>query len=164
MALGPIVDQVRLLVENGYREVVLTGVDITSWGADLPGRPSLGQLVRRLLAAVQRAVGGGQVEWPRRRHGADLGVRHAAPQRMQQRARHDGVAEPVGQPHQDAPRPGGRPPPLSSFALFALFAFLRFEPFFAMASPRMRRRKGRPRGQYTATGGTGASRAPRSGR
>ncbi len=52
VALGPIVEQVRTLVENGYREVVLTGVDITSWGADLPGRPGLGQLVRRLLAAV----------------------------------------------------------------------------------------------------------------
>ncbi|MGE5148219.1 MAG: tRNA (N(6)-L-threonylcarbamoyladenosine(37)-C(2))-methylthiotransferase MtaB [Candidatus Eiseniibacteriota bacterium] len=52
VALGPIVEQVRLLVENGYREIVLTGVDITSWGADLPARPTLGQLVRRLLAAV----------------------------------------------------------------------------------------------------------------
>jgi threonylcarbamoyladenosine tRNA methylthiotransferase MtaB len=52
VALGPIVEQVRILVENGYREIVLTGVDITSWGADLPGRPTLGQLVRRLLAAV----------------------------------------------------------------------------------------------------------------
>ena len=52
VALGPIVEQVRTLVENGYREVVLTGVDITSWGADLPGQPALGQMVRRLLAAV----------------------------------------------------------------------------------------------------------------
>jgi len=50
--VGPVVDQVRRLVANGYREVVLTGVDITAWGADLPGRPSLGQLVRRLLAQV----------------------------------------------------------------------------------------------------------------
>ena len=50
--LGPIVAQVRTLVEGGYREIVLTGVDITAWGADLPGRPTLGQLVRRLLAAV----------------------------------------------------------------------------------------------------------------
>jgi threonylcarbamoyladenosine tRNA methylthiotransferase MtaB len=50
--LGPIVAQVRALLESGYREIVLTGVDITSWGADLPGRPTLGQLVRRLLAAV----------------------------------------------------------------------------------------------------------------
>jgi threonylcarbamoyladenosine tRNA methylthiotransferase MtaB len=50
--LGPIVEQVRALVANGYREIVLTGVDVTSWGADLPGRPTLGQLVRRLLAVV----------------------------------------------------------------------------------------------------------------
>src|SRR5262249_4036125 len=50
--LGEVVNQVRALVEAGYREVVLTGVDITSFGADLPGAPSLGQLVRRLLACV----------------------------------------------------------------------------------------------------------------
>ena len=49
---GEVVTQVRQLVEAGYREVVLTGVDITSFGADLPGAPSLGQLVRRLLALV----------------------------------------------------------------------------------------------------------------
>ena len=49
---GEVVRQVRTLVEAGYREVVLTGVDITAYGADLPGRPSLGQLVRRLLALV----------------------------------------------------------------------------------------------------------------
>ena len=51
-ALGPIVGQVRSLVENGYNEIVLTGVDITAYGADLPGSPSLGQMVKRLLAAV----------------------------------------------------------------------------------------------------------------
>jgi len=50
--MGVIVDQVRALVASGYREVVLSGVDITSFGADLPGRPSLGQMVRRLLALV----------------------------------------------------------------------------------------------------------------
>jgi threonylcarbamoyladenosine tRNA methylthiotransferase MtaB len=50
--IGAIVEQVRLLVANGYREVVLTGVDITSYGPDLPGAPSLGQMVRRLLALV----------------------------------------------------------------------------------------------------------------
>lgn len=50
--VGAVVDQVRRLVENGYREVVLTGVDITSYGGDLPGRPRLGDLVRRLLARV----------------------------------------------------------------------------------------------------------------
>ncbi|MDO9710630.1 tRNA (N(6)-L-threonylcarbamoyladenosine(37)-C(2))-methylthiotransferase MtaB [Paracraurococcus lichenis] len=50
--IGAIVEQVRALVARGYREVVLTGVDITSYGPDLPGRPSLGQMVRRLLALV----------------------------------------------------------------------------------------------------------------
>ena len=47
-----IVDQVRRLTANGYREVVLTGVDICSYGNDLPERPTLGAAVRRLLAAV----------------------------------------------------------------------------------------------------------------
>jgi threonylcarbamoyladenosine tRNA methylthiotransferase MtaB len=50
--VGVVVAQVRKLVEGGYREVVLTGVDIASYGPDLPGRPGLGQLVRRLLAQV----------------------------------------------------------------------------------------------------------------
>ena len=51
-AMGRIVDQVRLLCENGYAEVVLTGVDICSYGADLPGQPTLGALVRAVLAEV----------------------------------------------------------------------------------------------------------------
>ncbi len=50
--VGAVVSQVRALVENGYREVVLTGVDIASYGPDLPGQPTLGQLARRLLALV----------------------------------------------------------------------------------------------------------------
>ncbi len=50
--VGAIVAQTRALVAAGYQELVLTGVDITSYGTDLPGRPSLGQLVRRLLALV----------------------------------------------------------------------------------------------------------------
>jgi threonylcarbamoyladenosine tRNA methylthiotransferase MtaB len=50
--IGVIVDQVRTLVASGYNEIVLTGVDITSYGPDLPGAPSLGQMVRRLLALV----------------------------------------------------------------------------------------------------------------
>jgi threonylcarbamoyladenosine tRNA methylthiotransferase MtaB len=49
---GEVVSQARRLVEAGYREVVLTGVDLTSYGRDLPGRPTLGQLVRRLLRLV----------------------------------------------------------------------------------------------------------------
>jgi threonylcarbamoyladenosine tRNA methylthiotransferase MtaB len=50
--IGSIVQQVQQLVANGYSEIVLTGVDITSYGADLPGQPALGQMVRRLLALV----------------------------------------------------------------------------------------------------------------
>ncbi len=50
--IGRIVQQVQQLVANGYAEIVLTGVDITSYGADLPGQPALGQMVRRLLALV----------------------------------------------------------------------------------------------------------------
>ena len=50
--IGEIVAQARRLVEAGYRELVLTGVDICGFGADLPGQPRLGQLVRRLLALV----------------------------------------------------------------------------------------------------------------
>ncbi|HEY2615756.1 MAG TPA: tRNA (N(6)-L-threonylcarbamoyladenosine(37)-C(2))-methylthiotransferase MtaB [Acetobacteraceae bacterium] len=50
--VGAVVAQVRALVEAGFQEVVLTGVDIASYGTDLPGAPRLGQLVRRLLALV----------------------------------------------------------------------------------------------------------------
>jgi threonylcarbamoyladenosine tRNA methylthiotransferase MtaB len=50
--VGAVVAQVRTLVAAGYQEIVLTGVDITSYGPDLPGRPTLGQMVRRLLALV----------------------------------------------------------------------------------------------------------------
>jgi len=49
---GEVVEQARRLTAEGYREVVLTGVDITSWGADLPGEPTLGQLVARILKLV----------------------------------------------------------------------------------------------------------------
>jgi len=51
-AAGEIVSQVARLATQGYGEVVLTGVDITSWGADLPGTPTLGQLVARILKLV----------------------------------------------------------------------------------------------------------------
>ena len=50
--IGVIVDQVRLLVAEGYREIVLTGVDITDYGRDLPGTPRLGEMIKRLLALV----------------------------------------------------------------------------------------------------------------
>ncbi|MEQ9519178.1 MAG: tRNA (N(6)-L-threonylcarbamoyladenosine(37)-C(2))-methylthiotransferase MtaB [Parvibaculum sp.] len=49
---GEIVAQVRRLVENGYAEIVITGVDITSYGSDLPGHPSLGNLCTRILKLV----------------------------------------------------------------------------------------------------------------
>ena len=50
--MGRIVQEVRGLVAAGFREIVITGVDITGYGDDLPGTPTLGQMVRRLLAAV----------------------------------------------------------------------------------------------------------------
>jgi threonylcarbamoyladenosine tRNA methylthiotransferase MtaB len=50
--IGVIAEQVRSLVAAGYNEVVFTGVDLTSYGADLPGQPSLGQMTRRVLAQV----------------------------------------------------------------------------------------------------------------
>jgi threonylcarbamoyladenosine tRNA methylthiotransferase MtaB len=50
--MGAVVDQVRALVERGHAEIVLTGVDLTSYGADLPGAPKLGQLTKQLLRHV----------------------------------------------------------------------------------------------------------------
>ncbi|MEL7271911.1 MAG: tRNA (N(6)-L-threonylcarbamoyladenosine(37)-C(2))-methylthiotransferase MtaB [Pseudomonadota bacterium] len=49
---GEVVDQIARLVEAGHPEVVLTGVDLTSWGGDLPGKPSLGRLVQSILTKV----------------------------------------------------------------------------------------------------------------
>lgn len=49
---GEVVNSVRSLVAQGYNEVVLTGVDLSSWGGDLPGKPPLGDLVRRVLKLV----------------------------------------------------------------------------------------------------------------
>jgi len=50
--MGEIVTQVRTLVESGYNEIVFTGVDVSDYGKDLPGEPTLGQMMRRVLAAV----------------------------------------------------------------------------------------------------------------
>ena len=50
--MGSVVEQVRTLVERGHAEIVLTGVDLTSYGADLPGAPKLGMLVKRILRHV----------------------------------------------------------------------------------------------------------------
>lgn len=49
---GEVVEQVKTLVGTGHQEIVLTGVDLTSWGADLPGEPKLGRLVRAILKSV----------------------------------------------------------------------------------------------------------------
>src|ERR1700753_1599483 len=50
--MGAVVEQVRALVERGHAEIVLTGVDLTSYGADLPGTPKLGLLTRQILRHV----------------------------------------------------------------------------------------------------------------
>jgi threonylcarbamoyladenosine tRNA methylthiotransferase MtaB len=50
--LGAVIEEARRLAERGYTEIVLTGVDLTAYGADLPGTPTLGQLVRKLLRLV----------------------------------------------------------------------------------------------------------------
>ena len=49
---GAVVERISALVDEGYNEIVLTGVDVTSYGADLPGAPSLGSLVERILKNV----------------------------------------------------------------------------------------------------------------
>jgi threonylcarbamoyladenosine tRNA methylthiotransferase MtaB len=49
---GVVVEQIQRLVDRGFNEVVLTGVDLTSWGADLPAQPRLGDLVMRILRLV----------------------------------------------------------------------------------------------------------------
>ena len=51
-AAGDIIGQIQRLTAEGYNEIVLTGVDLTSWGADLPGTPQLGHLVTRILRLV----------------------------------------------------------------------------------------------------------------
>jgi threonylcarbamoyladenosine tRNA methylthiotransferase MtaB len=50
--MGAVVSEIGQLLTRGYREAVLTGVDITAYGADLAGRPSLGELVQRILKAL----------------------------------------------------------------------------------------------------------------
>jgi threonylcarbamoyladenosine tRNA methylthiotransferase MtaB len=50
--MGAVIEQVRALVERGHVEIVLTGVDLTSYGADLPGAPKLGMLTRQILRHV----------------------------------------------------------------------------------------------------------------
>ncbi len=50
--MGAVVEEARRLTDNGFAEIVLTGVDLTAYGADLPGKPALGQLVRKILKLV----------------------------------------------------------------------------------------------------------------
>jgi threonylcarbamoyladenosine tRNA methylthiotransferase MtaB len=50
--MGAVIEQVRALVEHGHVEIVLAGVDLTSYGADLPGKPNLGRLIRQILRHV----------------------------------------------------------------------------------------------------------------
>jgi threonylcarbamoyladenosine tRNA methylthiotransferase MtaB len=52
VSMGAVVEQVRTLVEHGHAEIVLTGVDLTSYGADLPGAPKLGMLTKQILRHV----------------------------------------------------------------------------------------------------------------
>ena len=52
VAAGVVIDQIKRLVDRGFNEVVLTGVDLTSWGADLPTTPKLGDLVMRILKLI----------------------------------------------------------------------------------------------------------------
>ncbi len=52
VGMGEVVEEARRLAANGYGEIVLTGVDLTSYGADLPGQPTLGALVRKILKLV----------------------------------------------------------------------------------------------------------------
>ena len=52
VAMGAVVDQVRMLVEAGHAEIVLTGVDLTSYGNDLPGAPKLGALTKQILKQI----------------------------------------------------------------------------------------------------------------
>ena len=52
VGIGEVISQIKLLVRRGYKEVVLTGVDITSYGPDLPGEPKLGDLVQQILGKI----------------------------------------------------------------------------------------------------------------
>jgi len=51
---GAVIERIKALVDEGYREIVLTGVDVTSYGADLPGSPTLGHLIERILTLVPK--------------------------------------------------------------------------------------------------------------
>ena len=52
MPAGDIINRIKKIVCNGYKEVVLTGVDITDYGKNLPGKPTLSNLIKRILKLV----------------------------------------------------------------------------------------------------------------
>jgi threonylcarbamoyladenosine tRNA methylthiotransferase MtaB len=52
VAMGALIEEARRLTDKGFAEIVLTGVDLTAYGADLPGKPALGQLVAKILKLV----------------------------------------------------------------------------------------------------------------
>ena len=54
VSMEDVISQVHILIENGFKEIVLTGVDLTSWGKDLPKRPKLGFLVENILSSVPK--------------------------------------------------------------------------------------------------------------
>ena len=64
--LGQILEAASRLVDGGCGEIVLTGVDITSWGSDLPGRPRLGDLVSAIWSRCRSFVGSACPRWTRR--------------------------------------------------------------------------------------------------
>ena len=73
--MGEVVAQVRRLTERGYREIVLTGVDLTSYGATLPGAPRLGSLVKQILLPLIAAVTPGKegyVGWKETINGSEI--------------------------------------------------------------------------------------------
>ena len=62
-----IIEQVKILCKKGYKEIVLTGVDITGYGSDLPGQPSFGLMVKRLLMQVPELCALGYHQWIQRK-------------------------------------------------------------------------------------------------
>jgi threonylcarbamoyladenosine tRNA methylthiotransferase MtaB len=54
--IGVIVEQIKILISQGYQEVVFTGVDVTAYGADLPGSPTFAQMIKRVLGLVPELI------------------------------------------------------------------------------------------------------------
>ena len=98
---GLVVERIKALVDEGFREVVLTGVDVTSYGPDLPGAPTLGQLIERILRHVPDAAAAAALLARLHRDGrAAVRARHrraalhaAPPYELPGRRRHDPEAD-----------------------------------------------------------------------